>query len=242
MEIILVHLGNISQLIPATSVINGIKKYDINSTITFVVAKKEFCYINKYNKNIARTISLEEFIKESKIYDLLINLYPYFPKNLYINSTIRHLTGFYFYSDFDKFEEVFLGGNKFPKMSILQLYFLLCGLKWKGEGYSIGYYPKTKSKKNKIGISVANANIRNYVLENLEIDKKKIRYIPYKKNIFKRMDEINKCKKIITDDLTTFHLAMFLKKYVYYLETFSLSTRLELFNNGEIHKVPMNIF
>jgi len=126
-------------------------------------------------------------------------------------------------------------------MNIFQLYFILSGMTWGGEGYDIRYSPKTKTKPNKIGVSVANANIRNYVLDNLDIDKKRICYIPYKKNIFKRMDEINRCKKIITDDLITFHLALSMKKYVYYLETFPLSTKLELFNSGEVCKVPMNI-
>jgi len=50
-------------------------------------------------------------------------------------------------------------------MSILQLYFILCGLTWKGEGYNIEYFPQTKTKKNRIGISVANSNLRNYILD-----------------------------------------------------------------------------
>ncbi len=241
MEIIITHLGNISQLIPSTSIINGIKKQNINTNITWVVENKNFCYINKYNKDIKRTISFDQFISEYKEYNLLINLYPCFPENIKINSIIRDATGFYFHSYFDKFKKVFLENNKQFDINIFQLYFILSGLTWKGEGYNLAYYPKTKVKSNRIGVSVANANIRNYVLDNLEVDDKKIWYIPYKKNIFKKMDEINKCKKIITDDLVTFHLSMFLRKYVYYLETFPLSTKLELFNHGEICKVPMNI-
>lgn len=241
MEIAIIHLGNISQLIPATSVINGIKKQDVDTNITWVVSKKEFCYFNKYNNDIFKTISLDQFVNEKKEFDLLINLYPYFPEEVKINSIIRHATGFCFHSYFDKFKKIFSENKETYDMNIFQLYFILCGLVWKGEGCDIRYYPKNKTKFNKIGVSVANANIRHYVLDNLEVDKKKIWYIPYKKNIFKRMDEINRCKKIITDDLITFHLAMFMRKYVYYLETFPLSTKLELFNNGEIYKVPMNI-
>jgi len=241
MEIVITHLGNISQLIPSISVVKGIKKYDIDMRITWVVDKEEFCYINKYNKDISRTISFDEFISEKRKYDLLINLYPYFPEDANIKSTIVNATGFYFHSYFDKFKKIFMESEECFDMNIFQLYFILSGLTWRGEGYDIRYHPKTKVKSNKIGVSVANANIRNYVLDNLDIDKKKIWYVPYKKNIFKRMDEINRCKKIITDDLITFHLAMSMKKYVYYLETFPLSTKLELFNSGEICKVPMNI-
>ena len=241
MEIAITHLGNISQLIPATSVIKGIKKHDLNTRITWVVNKEEFCYINKYNKDVSRTIPFDQFISEKREYDLLVNLYPDFPEDIKINSTIIHTTGFYFHPYFDKFKKVFSENKETFDMNIFQLYFILSGMTWKGEGYDIRYNPKTRTRHNKIGVSVANANIRNYVLDNLEVDNKRIWYIPYKKNIFKRMDEINRCKKIITDDLITFHLAMSMKKYVYYLETFPLSTKLELFNSGEICKVPMNI-
>jgi len=241
MEIVIIHLGNMSQLIPATSVIRGIKKKDVDTRITWVVDKKEFCYMNKYNKDVSKTIPFDEFMSEKREYDLLINLYPDFPEEVDVESTIVNMTGFYFHPYFDKFKKIFSENEECFNMNIFQLYFILSGLTWSGEGYDIRYYPKTKVKSNKIGVSVANANIRNYVLDNLDIDKKKIWYVPYKKNIFKRMDEINRCKKIITDDLITFHLAMSMKKYVYYLETFSLSTKLELFNSGEICKVPMNI-
>ena len=56
---------------------------------------------------------------------------------------------------------------------------------------SFSTYPKTKTKKGKIGMSAANANLRNYVLNNLEVDDKKIWYIPYKKNIFKKKKKKN---------------------------------------------------
>jgi hypothetical protein len=241
MQIAIVHLGNISQLLPATSIINGIKKYDVVTDVTWVVDKKEFCYIHKYNKDVLRTVTFDQFISEGREYDLLINLYPYFPEESKMPFSINNFTGFYFNSYFDKLKSIFSENKEQYDMNLFQLYFILCGMTWKGEGYDIGYYPKTKVRSGKIGVSVANANIRNYVLDNLDIDKKKIWYVPYKKNIFKRMDEINRCKKIITDDLITFHLAMSMRKYVYYLETFPLSTKLELFNSGEICKVPMNI-
>jgi len=70
----------------------------------------------------------------------------------------------------------------------------------------------------------------------------KIWYIPYKKNIFKRMDEINRCKKIITDDFLTLHLSLYLRKYVYFLQTLPSNTKIELFKNGEIHQVPSFVF
>ena len=82
-------------------------------------------------------------------------------------------------------------------------------------------------------------NLRNYILEELKLDNSKVWNIPYKKNIFKKMDEINKCKRIITDDITMFHLAVNLRKYVYFLKTFPINFKLELFGRGEIYEVPL---
>jgi hypothetical protein len=242
MKIAIMHLGNLSQLIPATSVIKGINKQNIDTDITWIVNEKEFCDIFKYNKKVNKSITFEQFAKEKAVYDLFIHLYPYFPENICTNSTAEKSVGFLTSSHLDQFKEVLMGKGKFLNINILQLYFSVCGLTWKGEGYDIPYYPKSKTNNNRIGVSVANANIRKYVLKNLKIDNKKIWYVPHKKNVLKRMNEINKCKIIITDDLTTFHLSMAMRKYVYFLETFPLLTKLELFNNGEIHKVPMNRF
>ena len=87
-------------------------------------------------------------------------------------------------------------------------------------------------------MSAANANLRNYVIDKLELDDKRLWYVPYKKNIFRKMDEINRCKKIITDELLTLHLSLYLRKYVYYLETFPHSLKIECFNSGQTYSVP----
>jgi len=56
------------------------------------------------------------------------------------------------------------------------------------------------------------------------------------------MDEINRCQKIITDDLTTLHSALYLRKYVYFLETSPPVLKQELFNSGEIYNVPSLVY
>jgi len=50
MKILIVHLGSISQTLPATSVIKGIKKKIKKSHITWVTEKEENKYIFKYIK------------------------------------------------------------------------------------------------------------------------------------------------------------------------------------------------
>jgi len=236
MRVVILHSGPISELIIASSVNRGIEKQPISADITWVVLK-EHKYIFRYNKNINHVLSFEEFAEKEEEYDLLINLWP---GDISTKSIFKESTGFGCYVDFDKYKEAVMGSRYFPELSSLQLYFYLSGMTWRGEGYDINYYPRTKTKKNKIGVSAANANLRNYVLDNLEVDNKKIWYIPYKKNIHKKMDEINRCGKIITDDLTTLHLALSLRKYVYYLETYPHTLRLELFNNGKVYPIPYN--
>ena len=242
MRIALAHLGPISQLVPAMSVVEGIKKQKVDTHISWIV-QEDYIHIHKYNKHIDRTITLEKFSREKGCYDLLVNLWPFFPERLKINSVVKHSIGFCFGDIEDQlYKGPLIGNSSLPNMSVLQLYFKLCGLTWKGEGYSVGYFPRTKTRKNRVGISVANANLRNYVLENLELENMKVWYIPYRKNIFRKMDEINRCKKVITDDLFTFHLTVSMRKYVYYLKTHPLTLAIETFGNGEIYTVPLNVF
>jgi len=235
MKVAISHSGPLSELIIASSVNLGIKKHLKDINVTWVVPE-EHKYVFKHNKNVSRTFSHDEFRDQDGYdYDLLINLWP---DRVKTKANIKEGTGFGFYNEFDKYECAMNGPVSFPEISNLQLYFYLSGMTWKGEGYNIDYYPRTKTKKNRIGMSVAHANLRNYVSDNLEIDDNKIWHIPYKKNIFKRMDEINRCKKIITDDILTLHLALALRKYVYYLETYPHTLRLELFKNGQVYPVP----
>ena len=236
MKVVIAHLGPIAELIAATSINKGIKKQSVKTNITWVVLD-EYKYVFKFNKNVEKVFSQKEFEEQEGQYDLFINLWPAIVKS---KVSVREYMGFGFYDEFKQFEGAFLNTHSFPKMSNFQLYFRLAGLIWRGEGYDIGYYPKTKTKKNRIGMSAVNANLRNYVLDNLEIDDKKIWYIPYKKNIFKKIDEINRCKKIITDDSLTLHLSLVLRKQVYYLETYPQMLKIEFFNKGQLYSVPYN--
>ena len=238
MKIAIVNLGSISDNIESSSVIRGINKQNIDSDITFVT-NYECIDIYRHNKNVSRTISFNEFKNKKCFYDLLINLYPIILAETCPNIELSDAIGFNYCEEFDKFKDVFLGKKKYG-MNIFQLYYKLSGLVWKGEGYDLNYYPRSKSKKNRAGIAVANINLKNYILDELKLDNSKVWNLPYKKNIFKKMDEINKCKRIITDDIAIFHLAISLRKYVYFLKTFPLNLKLELFKSGEIYDVPLN--
>lgn len=242
MKILISHLGVLSELVPATSVISSLKSVAVNSKIDWVVKEDRYKKLFKYNKDINNVYCFNEFKNVKYEYDLFINLYPFFPYDECKNIKIFKSLDFNFEDEFKDFKDVLLGEMDYKNTNLFQIYYKLCGLTWGGQGYDISYYPKTKSKKNRIGISVANANLRNYIIDKLKLDDKTLWIMPYKKDIFKKMDEINRCKKIITDDLTTYHLSMSLFKYVYFLETYPLNYKIETFKNGEIIKVPSQVF
>jgi hypothetical protein len=118
------------------------------------------------------------------------------------------------------------------------MYFMLAGLKWHGEGYDFHYYPKSKAKKDTSGISVVNNNLKHYILGKLKLNLSEVCNLPHKKNLYNKIDELNKCQNIITDDFFTLNLALFLRKNVYFLETIPFNFPLELFGIGKVFKIP----
>ena len=242
MKILIVHLGTLTQTVVATSVIKGILNKISNPEITWVTLKDENKYIFKHNKNIKNILSFNELQKRNDVFDILINLHPLFPHQKCKDLKIKEAFDYDFEDEFKEFVGFISGDQISSNMNVFQMYYKLSGLIWKGEGYNMSYYPKSRTKRHRIGLGLVNASLRSYVNDNLNIKDKKLWHIPYKKNIFKRMDEINRCSKIITDDLLTFHLSMYLRKYVYFLQTFPINIKLELFNKGEIIQVSSTVF
>ncbi|MFW6009451.1 MAG: hypothetical protein ACOCP8_09335 [archaeon] len=236
MKILITHLGPISQTLPATSILYRINDIVSDANITWVSPNSTYLSIFRYNKIINNTLTFNDLKNRKEEYDILINLHPFFPHKQCPDIRIKNSFDYNFNNYAKDFKDALIY-NKNINMNIFQIYYKMIGLTWRGEGYNIQYYPKTKSKSNRVGVALANANLRNYIKDKLNISKK-MWYIPYKNNLLKRMDEINRCKKIITDDMVTFHLALNLRKYVYYMETIPSNIKLELFNSGEIHKVP----
>ena len=233
MKILITHLGNLVENFVASSVIKGLYKKYKNPNIIFAVKDKSINSLFKYNKKV-KSVIYEDLRNKNYIFDLLINLYPDLDHEICPDIIIKDIVGFY---EKNKYYDI-LYGNEISRLNLFQIYYKLSGLEWKGEGYDISYYPKNKVSK-KVGISVANANLRNYISEKLDLKSSKLWHIPYKRNIFKKMDEINRCKKIITDDFLTYNIAVCLRKYVYFLKTINYNTKLEFFKKGEIFNIPL---
>ncbi|MFA5759746.1 MAG: hypothetical protein WC942_10380 [Clostridia bacterium] len=239
MKILITNLGSLVENVVSSSIIKGIlhkhKNYEIYWCVNNDISK-DFL---KYNKHIKKVLSLSELYKCIDSFDLWINLYPNFPSDLSSKILVEKAIGIGFD---DKFNSFFDDSINKDYMNMFQMYFKAVGLSWRGEGYYLGYFPKNKTKRTNVGVAVANLNIRNYIYDKLDLEESKLWHIPYKKSILKKMDEINRCKSIITDDLLTFHLSVYLHKYVYFLKTFPIPYKLEFFGKGEVFEVPPKIF
>ena len=238
MRICVVHLGDICDCFVASSVNRGlVKKYN-NAEITWIVQGDEQCSLFEFSDVTAKKMSdiLQEPIQK---YDLLVNFSPHVHPSDPVLSADRFV-GFNLNSNSKDYYNI-IYGNSSTKMNWFQVYFRLAELAWKGESYGITYFPKSKTRKDIAGVAIDHAKLRHYVNDHIEMDMLRMMLVPYKKNIFKRMDEINKASYVITDDQLTMHIGIFLRKYVHFLETMPMNARPEFFGKGKIYKVPSQI-
>tara|TARA_Y100000310_G_C20694545_1_gene824612 strand:+ start:298 stop:1026 length:729 start_codon:yes stop_codon:yes gene_type:complete len=237
MKIVIIHLGNMSECIVASSVNKALASKHKGAEITWIVADESIRDIFKYNRNVFKAYLVDEFFSqyEGNSFDLLIDLSPSDNYTDKIFATKKK--GFAFESENSKYFNCIYKDTSL-NMNLFQIYFRLAGLSWRGQGYDLSYKPKAKSKKKRVGLSIANAHLRQFVTDKLNLELSTLWVVPFKKNIFKKMDEINKCKTIVTDDFLTMHLSLYLRKYVYFLQTSPMHFDVELFGTGKAYKVP----
>jgi len=237
MKIVVVHIDSLTDCLAASSVNAGLLKKYKDAHITWIVANDDAKSIFSFNENV-QALTIDEFkmMHSLDIYDIFINLSCNLDRVPIVHS--KDKKGFYFEPKNDKYR-VCICGDSFLDMNIFQIYYRVAGMSWRGEGYDIHYYPKTKRKKSRVGLAMANANLRNFIRDNLDLEISKLWTIPYKKNLFKRMDEINRCQSVVTDDALTMHLALALRKKVYFLQVLPVNFKIEMFNSGEVYSVPL---
>lgn len=236
MEILLVNLGNMCECFVSTCILKGLKKvyFDKDPVIDVLVSDDTTKTIFKYNRNIRNIytgLSLSSLDMEK--YDLVINASKTGSERIDNNNLIGFMT-----PDGDQFFDV-IYGEKVVDKNIFQVYFNLAGMKWHGESYDFCYNPKTRNKKNRTGVYLSNLNLKRYILNKLKLEEGEVWNIPFKTNILRKLDEINKCNNVITDDYLTMHLAVYLRKYVYFLLTIPQTTNIELFGKGRTFDIPI---
>lgn len=232
-NILIVNLNDECDCFASTCILRGLrKKHSPNETrIDVVVATKKNRHIFKNNKHINHVYIPHKF--KEKEYDIRINLSAETIKSYKSKEIIGFGTAVG-----DKLYNI-LYGSKMTSKNVFQLYYNLAGMKWHGEGYDFYYYPRSRSHKDRIGLSIVNKNLQRYIMRKLKLDSCHLWNIPFRFNLFRKIDEINKCKRIITDDYFVMHLAVFLRKNVYFLKTMPHTTKIELFGNGKVFDIPL---
>lgn len=241
MKILLIHLGDLSDCFIASSLNRAIfNYYGKYSDITWVVKNAETEKIFKYNKKV-NCYTLSDFVTSlPQTYDVLINLDYNFNG---FNDDLLHADTKYgckYKNDITEYRQAIEYGVSIDK-SLFEIYYDLANFSWRGEGYDFKYYPKNKTKERRLGISIINNKLNEYLDNHFVVPFMKKWNVPYKKNLFKKLDEINRCSRIVTDDFLTLQLALYLRKYVYFLKYIDYNLKIELFNNGQIINVPQNI-
>lgn len=121
--------------------------------------------------------------------------------------------------------------------NILQLLYRVADMKWKGQGYNLNYFPRNKKNKHKTGLAIRNDTLKNFINDNLHLTLTELHPIPSKVEYLKKIDEINRCVNIITDDLFILHAAISLRKNVQFIDTINLGYRIEFFGSGAHHRI-----
>jgi hypothetical protein len=242
MRLLIIHTGDACECFVSSSLfrgLNGEEKYPE----VYVIAGDQYCSsIFERNKHVKKVYQVDNLPNEifKMTFDKLVVLHPDTNESLINSIQSNEKLGFNCSKDSEYFFDILYGSRK-SKLNMFQVYFKMAGMIWHGQRYDFDYFPRSKSKDNRTGLAVANSNLRNYIIDKLRLDESRLWMIPYKKNIFRKMDEINKCKRIITDDFFTMNIAVHLKKSIYFLKTIPHMTRIEMFGNGYIYNVPPNI-
>lgn len=238
MRLLIINLGSMSECLVSTSVINEMSK-DGYTVIDVLVKDKFNAAVFRYHPKIENVFILDKLPKKILNYDKVANLHPSFSDNI-IDFSDSEKVGFNYSENSDQMFKILYGYKKTDK-NVFQIYFNLVGKVWKGQGVDFHYFPRSKTKKDRTGIAISNRNLREFIIKELKLDETKIWFIPYKKSIFRKADEINVCKYIITDDFLLMNLSVMFRKNVHFLKTIPYNYDIEMFNSGLIYDVPSSI-
>jgi len=224
---LVVHHGQPWESLCATSLIKRLHKENAGLSLDWATTEDSYCLF-RYNKKIDNIfIGMPNSIDS---YDFIITLSEIGRKLDIEDVSKTKLKGF-LSIDCPKDVQSYFSGNKVDK-HILQILFRASGLSWRGDGYDLAYYPKNKTKQTKTGIAISNGELRSYVKKNLALRLSEPWHVPLKQDLLKRIDEINRCQRIITDDLFTVHAALALRKHVEFLDSESFNAEIEFFGHG----------
>lgn len=230
-KIVIIQQGSNTEIFPLLSLAIGLRKAHSDSQIIWA-GDPVLSDLIRYNKRIKRFINIEqEFTMKT--------LQMVFGAEICVNTSISSIAkqfaskvGANHTIGFDKkgptsrqaefFGNVALGKIS-TKKTALQLYYDLVGLRWRGEGYGLSYYPKVRQTER----------CGSFMTTYEEPDN--CSRIKMPKGALDKLDTINRYAEIITDDVFSAHAAIALRKQCTLIS--DLPYQMEFFGRGSQKKV-----
>jgi len=242
MNIAVLNFGEPWLVLASTSLIRGLLKKFPEANISFFVSQDSLPIV-QFNRKVT-PISGYAYNKNVN-FDFAVNMTPTVEASDFMAEIgAKDQTGFLekngdIFSINKDAEEYFsiMHKGQSSERHLLQVLYKLVGLTWRGEGYDLAYYPKNKTNKYRTGIAITHDSLRQFVKNNLKLEMSELHSVPIRKNLLKKMDEINRCMNVITDDLFILHASIALRKNVEFLDTSGLSTRVEFFGRGNYYRI-----
>lgn len=242
MHIAVFQFGDPWYALASTSLVNGLLAAYPGSNIHWITSSENLPLF-QYNKRLAEVCVGENSLHRKC--DLAINLTPSpYCCQAMKSGDFGSRSGFVFDKNEIGVSDVSLSeilgvanGEQKTSKHVLQILFKLAGLKWRGEGYDLTYYPRNKMSKTKTGVAVDDDSLRQFIWDNLHLEYSKLWHVPMKQNLLKRIDEINRVKRIITNDWFCLHAAIALKKHVEFVDNQNYNMSVEFFGSGNHYRI-----
>ena len=239
MQILVISYGESWEALASSSLIRRLHRQHDDMKLSWVTKPVSRC-IFQYNNRID-----ELYDGETKLYqkfDLAINLTPTdeagdILKSVDAEQKLGFLSSTEAVSQGAESVIDILAGRKISKKHYFQLLYRVAELAWRGDGYDLSYYPRNKMKKKKTGVAVTDPRLRTFVKNNLVLNYSAPWHVPMRHDLLKRVDEINRVKHIITDDLFCAHAGIAMRKHVEFLDTNEFNMSIEFFGKGHHHVI-----
>ena len=223
--------GDEAEVFPLLSLIIGLQKEHSDSHIIWV-GDPSLSDLIRYNKRIKRFIDIEQeftlktlqlvFGAEICVNTSSSSLAKRFVSNINANNIIGFDQNGATSQQSQFFKNV-ISGKISTKKTALQLYYDLVGLRWRGEGYGLSYYPKTRQAE------------RCGAFMTIYDEPDNCSKIKMPDKVLNRLDALNKYTKIITDDIFSAHASIALRKQCTLIG--NLPYQMEFFGKGSLKRV-----
>ena len=230
-KIVIIQYGDDAEVFPLLSLVIGLQKEHPDSHIIWA-GDPHLSELIRYNKRIRRFINIEqEFTMETLQIvfgaEICVNtsshsLARQFASNVNAGDTIGFDKNGATSRQSEFFKNV-ISGKISTKKTALQLYYDLVGIRWRGEGYGLSYYPKMRQAEQ----------CGAYMTLYDEPDN--CSKIKMPKEALDKLDTLNKYTEIITDDIFSAHASIALRKKCTLIA--DLPYQMEFFSRGSLKRI-----